>query len=296
MSVAGSLPRFVTRGPPRVRRVIRRYKRSKPLGFRALRDGLRDGVRRCATRQLRALSRDDSAVATEASGVVERALCVVETSQTDQRKRTPELGVWQIRPARRDRVVLQQRSPEITARYRQSRQTYSIFERARVGQKARTVRLLSTREVALRQLNQAERMPGGRIFRAAAHGFTQPRLGPIELAPTSGPQASCQRPERIDGRDLGSLVIRGQSFVVAVRHFEGVPQLDQGHGAVRAELLFEQGDLLLRRAELATGGLDAHEQASFGHGLRVLLKVGEEQRARFFGSSFVHQHAGARQG
>lgn len=96
-----------------------------------------------------ALRGDDARVATEPSRFVQRVVRVFETSQSDQCKRAAQLSVSKIRPTLRNRVVLNERSGQITARYCQGREADAIFERGRVGQKARTVRLLSTHQVAL---------------------------------------------------------------------------------------------------------------------------------------------------
>ena len=163
MSVLGVPASRTMRGPPRVRRVIRRYKHSKPLGFGAVAavclvasaGSASVGavaplpVVRCAPRELAALCSDDSRIATEALGFIERVTRVVVTSQPQERERAAQLSVSKLGPVLCNRVVLHERTCQITARHGKGRQPDAIFERTRVGQKARAVRLLSSREVAL---------------------------------------------------------------------------------------------------------------------------------------------------
>src|SRR4051812_17073443 len=138
-------------------------------------------------------------------------------------------------------------------------------------------------------------MPRGRILRSATNGLPQPGLSQLELAPAGGPQASGQGTERIGGSQLGGSIVGGQRLVVAMRHFQGIAELDQRHRTLWAELPFELRHLGLGGAELAARGFDADQKSAFGDRIRMLLQIREEERARLFDAAFVHQHGGARQ-
>ena len=183
-------------------------------------------------------------------------------------------------PARNDRVVLHERTPPDRP--------------ARAARVASPTRFSSASGSARRPERYAcsapARLPCDNWTRpSACHAagslgsrrtrLAQARLGPVELAPASGPQASGQGTERVRGRQLGGAIVGGERLVVAVGHLERVPQLDQRDGAVRPELLRQQRHLRLRprRADHANASTRMSSRRS-AHRARMLCEVGAQQR------------------